>query len=241
MNAKRIFMFFLTCTALLVSCALPVYALSAEFSLTTEYSDLSVGDTLDVIISVNNIEDKDGLVLAEFNLHYDNKCFDIKEWKSNKPDAWKNSEKDESTADTVDKPDQKSKTEVDSTFEELSVIVEEEEDAYLKCAYMYTGPIGKGILEDSILFTTVTFEVISPNANGKAMHLDNTKIVSDSNQTADCNEANLTINLNGKPTEEKIPGKKTYNGWKVLIAIVAIIVIFILGFYINKKVNQKKA
>jgi hypothetical protein len=228
LKSKRFFVFLLVAVVVLSMNILSVCALDAEFSAKADYTSLKAGDTFNVRVAVNNMQDSEGIVLVQFNLHFDSRYLKLNEWKSNKPQSW------------------------GEGFEEIAAIKTDEknpDDIYLYCSYMYSEKeSGKGINENDILYTDITFEVLSEEANGTVLRLDNTDIMDDSNKFVSCNELEMKIDFDGakvtviKNSDNTESKKFDYeNALKIVIAVAAVLITVIASVYIGKYLKQKKA
>lgn len=209
MRTSKYLIFIISIILFTQICFLPASASSAEFSLSANYSKLKPGDTFEVKVAVNNIEDDAGIVLVEYYLHYDHTCFELKEWKINRPEKWGNDYEDMATIWDKDK-----------------------NDVYFKCAYLYKGTeLNHGILDDGVLYTTIIFEVLSEEADGKEMRLDNTSVMTDNNEIIKCDATSHAIILDKHDV---------YNIWKIVISVLALIIIAGIGIFIEKYTKNKK-
>jgi hypothetical protein len=229
LKSKKIVVFILSFILLISSNILSASALSAGFIAKADYKVLKAGDTFNVNVALNNIKNSAGIVLVQFFLHYDSKCLKLKEWKNSRPQIWGNG------------------------YEELTAPKTDEknpDDTYLSCAYMYSGnEKNKGVYDDGVLFTNITFEVLSDKADGTVLRLDNTEIMDDSNKYVSCNSQGLKINFNGAElienneyTTAEETQKSSFdinNFLKILIAAAAVLITAGAGFYIGKRLSKK--
>ncbi|PKM62773.1 MAG: hypothetical protein CVU97_03730 [Firmicutes bacterium HGW-Firmicutes-21] len=152
---------------------IPASALSAEFSITSDYDNLMTGDTFEVIVAVNNIQDDFGIVLVECRLYFDTEYFEIVSWEHNKPESW------------------------GAEFEDLSTKWAREGEEQFKCAFLYGGTKKVGIIDDGVLFSKIVFKVIADGFDSKVIYLREATITNDNMEDADCNDAILKITKQG--------------------------------------------
>lgn len=225
---KRIFVFLLVSFVLLSITILPASALDAEFSASADYTALKTGDTFNVRVAVNNIKNSEGIILVQFELHFDSRYLEYLEYKNNKPESWGDG------------------------FEEIVAPKVDEnnpDDIYLSVAYMYADKgTGKGIKEDGILYTDITFKVLSDEANGTLLRLEDTEILDDSNKYVSCNTLNLKIDFDGAKVIAVSDGNNTENSsfdydnaLKIVIAAAAVLITAGGSIYIGKYLRQKQA
>ncbi len=205
---------------------LPASALDAEFSATADYTTLKTGDTFHVRVAVNNIQNSDGIILVQFNLHFDSQCLELIEWNSNKPESWGDGYEDL----TVPKVDESNP-----------------DDIYLYVAYMYSEKeTGKGVKENGILYTDITFKVLSDKANGTVLRLDDTEILDDGNKYVSCNTQELIINFDGAKVIAVSDGNADIghsfdyeNALKISIAAAAVLITALGSVYIGRYLKRK--
>lgn len=226
LRSRKIFVFLLVSIVLFSVCVLPASALDAEFSAAADYTSLKTGDTFNVRVAVNNIQTDEGIILVQFKLHFDSTCLKLIEWKTNKPEKWGDG------------------------FEEIAAPKTDEknpDDIYLYVSYMYSEKeIGKGITEDGILYTDITFEVLSDEANGTVLRIDDTDIMDDSNKYVSCNALEMKINFDGAV----VTAIETENGLdksvfdinsilKITVGVAAVLIVVIGAVYIGKYIKKK--
>jgi len=176
MKIKKYLISLICVIALMSIMIIPASALSATFSMTADYDNLKIGDTFNVVVAVNNIKEETGIILVTYFVDYDIDCFEIVEWVQNKPTIW------------------------GDDYEEYSAVNIKDGMHRFEGSYMYGGgEHGHGVLGNDILFTTITFKVLSNNANGKILSLYDTGFQDDNTEDFFCNEASLIINLQGEP------------------------------------------
>ncbi len=175
-NRTKIFLAAFICAVVItLSLSVPASALSAAFSMTAEYDSLEVGDTFEVIIAVNDIRDDVGIVIVESRLFFDFECFEVVDWKHNVPESWGND------------------------LDDLSGVYPRDDNKHFICTYVYGGAKKVGIVDDGVLFTTVTLKVLSEEANGEQLHLKNTIVNNDLFEEFYANEVVMTVYLESEP------------------------------------------
>lgn len=235
---------------------IPVSASSAFYSISANYEALEVGDTFDIVIAINDINDDFGLVLAEYKLLYDKECFKLVEWIHNRPDNW------------------------GIYFEDISTEIDEGGQHYFNCAYSCYQK-GLGVFDNNVLYTTITFKVISSAADGKEFVLKNPTAANDNMDDIICNGASVKINFNSEPVvsqgeisleSEDVTSVSSYeeeqsltdsqdissevsendlldetskdnndsNVWKILFAILVVIIIILLFAFLISAYRKKK-
>ncbi|OGO87970.1 MAG: hypothetical protein A2Y15_03090 [Clostridiales bacterium GWF2_36_10] len=177
MKKVKIIFAFIICVMFLFSAfVISASASSATFSINADYESLKVGDTFDIVVAVNNIHDDVGIVIYTCDIYYDTSSYELVDWEHNKPESWGN------------------------FFEDFSAEWDKDDENYFKCGYLYGGAeFGLGITEDNVLFTTITFKVLSEEADGKEFALKNASAANDNMQDIDCSSASVIINLEGEP------------------------------------------
>ncbi|HBR32385.1 MAG TPA: hypothetical protein DD733_09910 [Clostridiales bacterium] len=165
LNVCVLFIFFLS--------VIPANALGATFSLTVDDVELKTGDTFEVVVAVNNIDDEAGIILVLCSLDYDFDSLEILEWHHNIPDAW------------------------DGKLEDMTTVWDKDGERYFKCSYLYaTLDLGHGVTDDNQLFTTITFRVLDEKkANGSEIKLYDTGYTNDENVDVFCNDVSVNIGV----------------------------------------------
>jgi len=221
LKSKKVFVFLMVSIVLLSATVLPASALSAEFSATADYSTLKVGDVFKVRVTVNNIQTEEGLILAQFKLYFDSTCLRLVEWNTNKPEAWGDG------------------------FEEIAAPKPSEDnpdELYLYVAFMYSEKeTGKGITEDGILYTDITFEVLSEAADGTVLRIDDTDVMDDGNQFVSCNTLEIKINFDGAEiTNVDIAKEKKINNivLKTAIGVIAVLIVVVGAVFIGRHIKK---
>lgn len=251
MRMKKIFIPLILFIIVISATVITASASSVDVSMTTDYESLKVGDTFDIVISVNNINVVSGIVLFEGTLHFDSKCFELVEWNINVPKGWENE------------------------LNDMSFVKEESGNKYFTCAYVYDGnELGHGIVENNELFATITFKVLSEEANGKEFLLNEVSLMSDNMEELKGLNNSLILNLQGKPvvsqgedvsSTSSVPAVNTSsngtevnkgissndsmvsadnttggNIWKIGIAVAAVALLTAVAFFINKRISNRK-
>lgn len=161
-------------TLIAFTISLPIHALGATFTIDTEYSTLVAGDTFEVVIEIKNISDTVGIVAWESGLYYDSNLFSVIKWEHNKPVDW------------------------GLDFEDMTGY-NPRENRFI-CGYLYGGTKNVRVFDDGVLFSKITFKVLSQKADGAKILLKDTFIYNDYLEERECNEGELTIHLTDLPT-----------------------------------------
>lgn len=178
MKTKKILLSLILTIILISTLVLPASAIGAVFSISTDEVELKNGDTFEVVVAVNTIDVETGIILVEFYLDYDFDCLEIIEWHHNSPEKW------------------------GTSLEDMTTVDEQNGEQFFVCSYFYTdGELGKGVTEDNQLFTTITFRILSEDADNQEIKLYKTSFTYETgslgNELEDCvcNDDSITLDV----------------------------------------------